>query len=172
MTDEEMITAYISAPLAVQAAQAPTEAEDLEKSIRQAIFDPGATEGYKDGRSLTQWQTDAVMRVINRRMEVDRDAAVATVMEQAVSVQQDRAEYWAKEADTRKGLERATASARCAGHLSALTAIRAMIPASGGDALKQARIDGMRAAMNLLAESVTKDAALKCIEALIQRGSV
>lgn len=39
--------------------------EDLRKRIAFAISDPGhAGEGYKGGRTLTEWQTDAVMRAI------------------------------------------------------------------------------------------------------------
>lgn len=36
----------------------------LRERISRAIFDPGQTEGYKDDRTLTDWQTDAVMRVL------------------------------------------------------------------------------------------------------------
>ncbi len=35
------------------------------KAIAAAIFDPGATEGPKGERTLTEWQTDAVMRVLS-----------------------------------------------------------------------------------------------------------
>jgi hypothetical protein len=35
----------------------------LRERISRAIFDPGQT-GYKDDRTLTDWQTDAVMRVL------------------------------------------------------------------------------------------------------------
>lgn len=35
------------------------------KAIAAAIFDPGATEGLKGERTLTEWQTDAVMRVLS-----------------------------------------------------------------------------------------------------------
>lgn len=38
--------------------------EDLRKRVMRAIFDPGATEGYKGERDLTTWQTDAVMRAL------------------------------------------------------------------------------------------------------------
>lgn len=34
------------------------------KAIAAAIFDPGATEGLKGERTLTEWQTDAVMRAL------------------------------------------------------------------------------------------------------------
>lgn len=37
---------------------------ELRKIVATAIFDPGATEGYKGDRTLTEWQTDAVMRVL------------------------------------------------------------------------------------------------------------
>lgn len=38
----------------------------LARSIFRAIADPGQTEGLKgDDRTLTQWQTDAVMRVLS-----------------------------------------------------------------------------------------------------------
>lgn len=42
----------------------PADVLALRKAIGAAIFDPGATEGYKDTRTLTEWQTDAVMRAI------------------------------------------------------------------------------------------------------------
>ena len=39
--------------------------ESVARRIFRAISDPGLTEGYKgDDRTLTQWQTDAVMRVL------------------------------------------------------------------------------------------------------------
>lgn len=38
---------------------------ELKKRIATAIFDPGATEGYKGERTLTEWQTDAVMRALS-----------------------------------------------------------------------------------------------------------
>ena len=38
--------------------------DDLRKKLAVAIFNPGATEGYKDDRTLTEWQADAVMRVL------------------------------------------------------------------------------------------------------------
>lgn len=41
----------------------------LRKRIMSAIFDPGATEGFKGERDLTTWQTDAVMRVIDAEVE-------------------------------------------------------------------------------------------------------
>jgi len=37
----------------------------LRKAIGAAIFDPGSTEGYKGERTLTEWQTDAVIRVLS-----------------------------------------------------------------------------------------------------------
>lgn len=37
---------------------------ELRKRIMFAIFDPGASEGFKGDRDLTTWQTDAVMKVI------------------------------------------------------------------------------------------------------------
>lgn len=36
----------------------------LRKIVAAAIFDPGKTEGYKGDRTLTEWQTDAVMRAL------------------------------------------------------------------------------------------------------------
>ncbi len=36
----------------------------IRAKVAQAIFDPGATEGYKGDRSLTDWQVDAVMRAL------------------------------------------------------------------------------------------------------------
>jgi len=41
------------------------EIAELKKRIGAAIFDPGATEGYKGERTLTEWQVDAVMRMIS-----------------------------------------------------------------------------------------------------------
>ena len=40
------------------------DAGEVRAKIAQAIHDPGATEGYKGERSLTEWQTDAVMRAL------------------------------------------------------------------------------------------------------------
>jgi len=37
---------------------------EVRKRVASAIFDPGATEGYKGDRTLTEWQTDAVMRAL------------------------------------------------------------------------------------------------------------
>lgn len=42
-------------------------ADDLRKDIFTAIFDPGAEVGMKHDRSLSDWQTDAVMNVLDRR---------------------------------------------------------------------------------------------------------
>ncbi|WP_037437845.1 hypothetical protein [Sinorhizobium fredii] len=41
----------------------------LKKKMAAAIFDPGATEGYKGDRTLTEWQTDAVMRALDAIVE-------------------------------------------------------------------------------------------------------
>ncbi len=41
-------------------------AATVRKAIGAAIFDPGATEGYKGDRTLTEWQMDAVMRALVR----------------------------------------------------------------------------------------------------------
>ncbi len=38
---------------------------DLDKRIASAIFDPGATEGFKGDRTLTEWQTAAVIRALS-----------------------------------------------------------------------------------------------------------
>ena len=38
----------------------------IKKEIAQAIFDPGAFVGYKGERSLTDWQLDAVMSVLDK----------------------------------------------------------------------------------------------------------
>jgi hypothetical protein len=43
---------------------AALELPEVRKAIAGAIFDPGATEGYKCDRTLTQWQVDAVMRAL------------------------------------------------------------------------------------------------------------
>lgn len=50
---------------------------DLRKVIAQAIYDPGATEGYKGDRSLTDWQTDAVMRVIKADLPINIAFSIA-----------------------------------------------------------------------------------------------
>ena len=42
----------------------PSVDVELRKRVMRAIFDPGATEGFKGDRNLTTWQTDAVMRVM------------------------------------------------------------------------------------------------------------
>lgn len=44
------------------------EIAELKKRIGTAIFDPGATEGYKGERTLTEWQVDAVMRILSERV--------------------------------------------------------------------------------------------------------
>ena len=36
----------------------------VRKAVASAIFDPGATEGYRGERTVTEWQTDAVMRAL------------------------------------------------------------------------------------------------------------
>src|SRR6476469_4661679 len=43
-----------------------TDSVELERAISSAIFDPGAEVGMKHDRTLTQWQTDAVMNVLQR----------------------------------------------------------------------------------------------------------
>jgi hypothetical protein len=46
---------------------------DLRKRIAFAISDPGNSgEGYKGDRTLTEWQTDAVMRAIKERKIADK----------------------------------------------------------------------------------------------------
>ncbi|KQX18371.1 MULTISPECIES: hypothetical protein [unclassified Sphingomonas] len=40
------------------------KARDLRKQIGSAIADPGATQGYKGERTLTEWQVDAVMPIV------------------------------------------------------------------------------------------------------------
>jgi hypothetical protein len=55
----------------VMAGVQTTTAPDIlacRKEIASAIFDPGATEGLKGERTLTEWQTDAVMRVLAARI--------------------------------------------------------------------------------------------------------
>lgn len=47
---------------------------DLRKQITFAISDPGnAGEGYKGERSLTEWQVDAVMRVVEAALQAERE---------------------------------------------------------------------------------------------------
>lgn len=43
------------------------DVEGMRKAIATAIYDPGQTEGYMGDRSLTDWQTDAVMRALSAR---------------------------------------------------------------------------------------------------------
>lgn len=59
---------------------------DLRKQIAFAISDPGnAGEGYKGERTLTEWQVDAVMRVVDglerdlNRIIMEREVAYAKV---------------------------------------------------------------------------------------------
>lgn len=40
--------------------------EKTRKAIGAAIFDPGATEGLKGDRTLTEWQVDAVVRALSQ----------------------------------------------------------------------------------------------------------
>lgn len=44
----------------------PIDKQALEAAIRDAIFDPGAEVGMKHDRTLTEWQTDAVMNALAR----------------------------------------------------------------------------------------------------------
>lgn len=47
---------------------------DLRKRIAFAISDPGhAGEGLKGERTLTEWQTDAVMRVVEEALQAERE---------------------------------------------------------------------------------------------------
>lgn len=48
----------------VRPAAADQGVRDLRKAVGQAISDPGATEGYKGERTLTDWQADAVLRIL------------------------------------------------------------------------------------------------------------
>jgi len=46
-------------------SQSPAmSSKELRELIRSAIGDPGRTEGFRNDRSTTVWQTDAVMRVL------------------------------------------------------------------------------------------------------------
>ncbi|WP_018900443.1 hypothetical protein [Rhizobium sp. 2MFCol3.1] len=45
--------------------RATPPADPLRSRIMKALFDPGATEGFKGNRDLVAWQADAVMRIIN-----------------------------------------------------------------------------------------------------------
>lgn len=58
---------YADELAALRAALSAGSQGALERrnAIAAAIFDPGATEGFKGDRTLTEWQTDAVMRVIS-----------------------------------------------------------------------------------------------------------
>ena len=64
----------------------------LERQIFAAIADPGATEGYKgEARSLTQWQTDAVMRVVRQHGEFVIERAVGAVQDMTAAALRDTA---------------------------------------------------------------------------------
>jgi hypothetical protein len=59
-----------------------TDTARLEKAVFDAIFDPGAEVGMKHDRSLTSWQTDAVMNVLSRISLLDElDASKARIGE-------------------------------------------------------------------------------------------
>lgn len=45
--------------------------KDLRKVIAGAISDPGATQGYKGERTLTEWQTDAVLAALSGSPQVE-----------------------------------------------------------------------------------------------------
>jgi Lar family restriction alleviation protein len=53
----------------------------VEKQLSAAIFDPGAEVGMKHDRSLTSWQTDAVMNVLTRLVLDELDASKARIAE-------------------------------------------------------------------------------------------
>lgn len=59
---QKLIDAFASPSPFDQADVKPSA--ELRKRIMRAIFDPGATEGFKLERDLTTWQTDAVMRAL------------------------------------------------------------------------------------------------------------
>ena len=63
-----------------------SELSELRKQIGAAIFDPGATEGLKGERTLTEWQSDAVMRVIDALRASERAAGREKMREQAAAV--------------------------------------------------------------------------------------
>ncbi|SMD18642.1 hypothetical protein [Rhizobium sp. RU36D] len=46
------------------ATRSNVDASILRERISRAIFDPGETEGNRGQRTTTDWQTDAVMRVL------------------------------------------------------------------------------------------------------------
>jgi hypothetical protein len=54
-----------------------TDTARLEKAVFDAIFDPGAEVGMKHDRSLTEWQTDAVINVLTRLLLDELDASKA-----------------------------------------------------------------------------------------------
>lgn len=62
----------------------------LERAIFRAIADPGATQGMKgDDRTLTQWQTDAVMAVLAPILaEVGNLYALGLLVEEAGEIAQ------------------------------------------------------------------------------------
>lgn len=56
--------AFTVAPRPPESQVVGVDTSILRERISRAIFDPGETEGYKGDRTLTDWQTDAVMRVL------------------------------------------------------------------------------------------------------------
>lgn len=61
---ERRILSALAHPPAKREAGENVDASILRERVSRAIFDPGQTEGYKGERTLTDWQTDAVMRVL------------------------------------------------------------------------------------------------------------
>lgn len=47
--------------------------EDLDRKVISAIFDPGAIAGAKGDRSLTVWQSHAVMFVFRQAVDEQRE---------------------------------------------------------------------------------------------------
>lgn len=62
--DAVYIAAWNTRATPLSAALAVPDDADLRKRLTRAIADPGAKEGYKGDRSLTQWQVDAVIRAL------------------------------------------------------------------------------------------------------------
>jgi hypothetical protein len=73
----EALMPFLSALPVSREAVAP----GVEKQISAAIFDPGAEVGMKHDRSLTSWQTDAVMNVLTRLVLDELDASKARIAE-------------------------------------------------------------------------------------------
>lgn len=64
----ELRACYVPAGYEARSERYPDEVEarraTLASAVLRAIFDPGLTAGCRGERTVTQWQTDAVLRTI------------------------------------------------------------------------------------------------------------